>query len=166
MDPDPGGPKTYGSYGSGFASATLTGTINQSNLHPGSREMLEEALASIPRLVKYQIRGGRLFRSPDCMFPFRSPPVFIFIFMFILKVPSGQIRSAWEWYRYHWISLDKGINRCRFFKFWPPITRLHVSIQVSACFFNQCWIRDVYAGIRNFPSRIPVPMSPDPQQRI
>jgi hypothetical protein len=25
MDPDPGGPKTYGSYGSGFGSATLEG---------------------------------------------------------------------------------------------------------------------------------------------
>jgi hypothetical protein len=27
MDPDPGGPKTYGSYGSGFGSATLRNTL-------------------------------------------------------------------------------------------------------------------------------------------
>jgi hypothetical protein len=33
--------------------------------------MLEEAMATIPRLVKYQIIQGRLFRSQDCMFPFR-----------------------------------------------------------------------------------------------
>ncbi len=32
-----------------------------------------------------------------------------------LKVPSGQIGSAWEWYQ--WIGLEKDINRCRFFIF-------------------------------------------------
>jgi hypothetical protein len=30
----------------------------------------------------------------------------------VLKVPSGQIGSAWEWY--HWIGLEKDINRYRF----------------------------------------------------
>ncbi len=30
-----------------------------------------------------------------------------------LKVPSGQIGSKWEWY--HWIALEKDINR---YKFW------------------------------------------------
>jgi hypothetical protein len=29
-----------------------------------------------------------------------------------LKVPSGQIRSAREWY--HWIGLDKDIHRYKF----------------------------------------------------
>ncbi len=37
-----------------------------------------------------------------------------------LKVPSGQIGSAWEWY--HWIGLEKDINCYRFlifkFQFW------------------------------------------------
>ncbi len=33
-----------------------------------------------------------------------------------LKVPSGQIRSAWEWY--HWKSLEKDINRYMFFIFY------------------------------------------------
>jgi hypothetical protein len=32
-----------------------------------------------------------------------------------LKVPSGQIGSAREWY--HWIELEKDINRYRFFYF-------------------------------------------------
>ncbi len=38
-----------------------------------------------------------------------------------LKVPSGQIGSAWEWY--HWIGLWKDINRYMFliFKFWSWI---------------------------------------------
>ncbi len=34
----------------------------------------------------------------------------------ILKVPSGQIGSEWEWY--HWIGLEKDINRYRFLIFW------------------------------------------------
>ncbi len=34
----------------------------------------------------------------------------------ILKVPSGQIESAWEWY--HWIGLQKDIDRYRFFIFY------------------------------------------------
>ncbi len=33
----------------------------------------------------------------------------------ILKVPSGQNGSAWEWY--HWTGLEKDINRYRFFIF-------------------------------------------------
>jgi hypothetical protein len=33
-----------------------------------------------------------------------------------LKVPSGQIGFAWEWY--HWIGLTKFINRYRFFIFF------------------------------------------------
>ncbi len=37
------------------------------------------------------------------------------------KVPSGQIGSAWEWY--HWIGLEKDINRYRFL-----------------IFLFQCWI--------------------------
>ncbi len=39
----------------------------------------------------------------------------------LLKVPSGQIGFAWEWY--HWISLEKDINRYRFsiFYFWSWI---------------------------------------------
>ncbi len=32
-----------------------------------------------------------------------------------LKVPSGQIGSVWEWY--HWIGLEKDINRYRFLFF-------------------------------------------------
>ncbi len=38
-----------------------------------------------------------------------------------LKVPSGQIGSAWEWY--HWIALQKDINRYMFliFNFWSWI---------------------------------------------
>ncbi len=32
-----------------------------------------------------------------------------------LQVPSGRIKSAWEWY--HWISLEKDINRNGFFSF-------------------------------------------------
>ncbi len=32
----------------------------------------------------------------------------------VLKVPSGQIGSAWEWY--HWIGLEKDINRYSFLK--------------------------------------------------
>ena len=36
--------------------------------------------------------------------------------MYSLKVPSGQIGSAWEWY--HWIGLEKDINRYMFFIFY------------------------------------------------
>ncbi len=38
-----------------------------------------------------------------------------------LKVPSGLIGSAWEWY--HWKGIEKDINRYRFliFKFWSWI---------------------------------------------
>ncbi len=37
----------------------------------------------------------------------------IFLYSRGLKVPSGQIRSAWEWCL--WIGLEKDINRYRFF---------------------------------------------------
>jgi hypothetical protein len=37
------------------------------------------------------------------------------IISLMLKVPSGQIRSALEWY--HWIGLEKDINRYRFLIF-------------------------------------------------
>jgi len=39
----------------------------------------------------------------------------------MLKVPSGQIGSAWEWY--HWKALEKDINRYMFliFYFWSWI---------------------------------------------
>jgi hypothetical protein len=42
-------------------------------------------------------------------------------FTLSLKVPSGQIRSAWECY--YWIGLEKDINRYRFliFYFWSWI---------------------------------------------
>jgi hypothetical protein len=43
-----------------------------------------------------------------------------------LKVPSGQIRSVWEWY--HWIHLDKDINRYGFLIFnvdLESLKRLH-----------------------------------------
>ncbi len=41
-------------------------------------------------------------------------------------VPSGQIGSAWEWY--HWIGLEKDINRFRVLIFWfhfEYLKRLH-----------------------------------------
>ncbi len=34
----------------------------------------------------------------------------------ILKVPSGQIGSKWEWY--HWKALEKDINRYKFLIFY------------------------------------------------
>ncbi len=113
MDPDayPGGPKTYGSYESGFA--TLTGTINQSikpahplwqpgnvgggpGLHPSAGQVSDQRRSPLPltRLhVPVQV----------------SACAFVLVFVFSLKVPSGQIRPAWEWY--HWIGLQKDINR-------------------------------------------------------
>jgi len=42
-----------------------------------------------------------------------------------LKVPSGQIGSAWEWY--HWIGLEKDINRYGFSFFFFTLHLTHLS---------------------------------------
>ncbi len=47
------------------------------------------------------------------------PPLFWLYSTISLKIPSGQIGSAWEWY--HWIGLEKDINHYIFektSKFW------------------------------------------------
>ncbi len=41
-------------------------------------------------------------------------------FFCYLKVPSGQIGSSWDWY--HWIGLEKDINRYRFLIFFSKIS--------------------------------------------
>ncbi len=57
--------------------------------------------------------------------------ILIFYF-YTVKVPSGQIRSAWEWY--HWIGQEKGINHYRFLIFLltlnsePLHTKIHLII--------------------------------------
>ena len=51
----------------------------------------------------------------------------------MLKVPSGQIGSAWEWY--HWIGLKKDINRFRFFifYFWSWIFKTTSKFWAAPC---------------------------------
>ncbi len=60
-----------------------------------------------------------------------------------LKVPSGQIGSAWEWY--HWIGLDKDINRYRFLFFIFDLEYLirvqnseplHSKLNPTSCLFG------------------------------
>jgi hypothetical protein len=56
-------------------------------------------------LDKSQIKVSvKIFATLDC-----------FSELVALKVPSGQIGSAGEWY--HWIGLEKDINRYMFFIF-------------------------------------------------
>ena len=62
----------------------------------------------------------------------------------LLKVPSGQIGSTWEWY--HWISLEKDINRYRFLifnftleylkkpsKFWANLLLVRIMVCIEFC---------------------------------
>ena len=43
-------------------------------------------------------------------------------FAVVLKVLSGQIGSTWEWY--HWIGLEKDINRRRFYIFFISLLNI------------------------------------------
>ncbi len=52
-----------------------------------------------------------------------------------LKVPSGQIGSAWEWY--YWIGLQKDINR---YRFWLLIFDLEYLIRVQKFWAASCKI--------------------------
>ncbi len=54
---------------------------------------------------RYRAHGSRITHSPH-----PASKSVIKILGISLKVPSGQIGSAWEWY--HWIGLKKDINRC------------------------------------------------------
>ncbi len=65
------------------------------------------------------------------------------ILLQLLKVPSDQIGSAWEWY--HWIGLEKDINHYRFFIFifyfeylirLPSSAPLHTKINPTSCLFG------------------------------
>ncbi len=51
----------------------------------------------------------------------------------LLNVPSGQIGSAWEWY--HWIGLEKDINRYMFsiFIFWIWIFEKTSKFWAASC---------------------------------
>jgi hypothetical protein len=51
----------------------------------------------------------------------------------LLKVPLGQILSVWEWY--HWIGLEKDINRYRFFYFlfWSWIFDTSSKFWAASC---------------------------------
>ncbi len=51
-----------------------------------------------------------------------------------LKVPSGQIGSAWEWY--HWIGLEKDINRYMF-DFFILILNIREEFKVLSRFMQQ-----------------------------
>ncbi len=60
-----------------------------------------------------------------------------------LKVPSGQIGSTWEWY--HWIGIEKNINRYRFIIFYLSLKYfkrlqssepLHAKINPTSCLFG------------------------------
>ncbi len=55
-----------------------------------------------------------------------------------LKVPSGQIESTWEWY--HWIGLEKDINRYRFFNFLISILNIWKDFKVLSRFMQK-WIQ-------------------------
>ncbi len=53
-------------------------------------------------------------------------------YVFCLKILSGQIGSAWEWY--HWIGLEKDINRYGFiFYFWSWIFDKSSKFWASSC---------------------------------
>jgi hypothetical protein len=57
--------------------------------------------------------------------------------MSYLKVPSSQIGSTWEWY--HWIGLEKDVNRYRFWFFY--LTLEYLKILQSSSRFMQKWIQ-------------------------
>jgi hypothetical protein len=51
VDPDPGSPKTYGSGGSGFGSATLTGIVQNSKVHR-TKEFFHDLRQSYPASIE------------------------------------------------------------------------------------------------------------------
>ncbi len=55
-----------------------------------------------------------------------------------LKVPSGQIGSAREWY--HWIGLEKKINRYMFFYFFISLLNIWKDFKVLSRFIQK-WIQ-------------------------
>ena len=59
--------------------------------------------------------------------------LFIIVLLRSLKVPSGQIGSAWECY--HWIGLEKDINRSMFliFQFWSWIIKTTLKLWAASC---------------------------------
>jgi hypothetical protein len=69
-----------------------------------------------------------------------------------LKVPSGQIGSAWEWY--HWIGLKKNINRYRFtvlfFYFWSWIFDKSSKFWTASC-KNESILLLVWITVEIFP---------------
>ncbi len=56
----------------------------------------------------------------------------------VLRVPSGQIWSAWDWY--HWIGLEKEINRYRFWIFFISVLKIWKDFKVLSSFI-QNWIQ-------------------------
>ncbi len=56
----------------------------------------------------------------------------------ILKVPSGQIGSTWEWY--HWIGLERDINLYRFFNFLISFLNIWKDFNVLSCLMKK-WIQ-------------------------
>ncbi len=76
---------------------------------------------SDPEFLGYWLIGwliDRLIDWADFLLIFKRAETSVYnIGKFVLlKVPSSQIGSAWEWY--HWIGLEKDINRFRFLIFW------------------------------------------------
>ncbi len=60
-----------------------------------------------------------------------------------LKIPSGQIRSAWEWY--HCIRLRKDNNRSFFiFLFWSWIFETSNILLTSCNPKNYCWLSSIF----------------------
>ncbi len=58
----------------------------------------------------------------------------------VLKVPSGQIGSTWE--LYHWISLEKDINRYSFLNFYFHSEPLHAKMNPTSCLWQLLFIAD------------------------
>ena len=59
-----------------------------------------------------------------------------------LKVPSGQIGSAWEWC--HWKALQKDINRCMFlifkFQYWAASCKIEPNLLLVRLVLSSYWL--------------------------
>ncbi len=103
-------------------SISLCGCVMEPSLRTQERELCEERQAS------------SLLREEQS----QAKKIYMYIISLPLKVTSGQIGSAWEWY--NWIGLEKDINcnRIFLFSFWSWICKnesnlLLVWIMVCLC---------------------------------
>ena len=68
----------------------------------GITQDMMEAAAKVPRVTKYQIIKGKLYRSEDCMFPFRCAGIEHFLLELAPSLPDLEILvNTRDWPQIH-----------------------------------------------------------------